>query len=124
MHMFRSFVLLCAAVPVFSQVPADPDRVLFDLGTRAEAAGRLERAKLTLVTLASTYTGSPLADKARAELGAIYMFLEAQDKVRSGETQAAYETFRTLMRVYPESPLAKRADETSKSLGIPADPRR
>jgi len=126
MHTFRCLLLLCTALPLFSQntVPTNPAQVLFDMGTKDEAAGRLERAKLILKTLASTYDTDPLAAKAREELGAIYMFMEAQAEVGSGKTQAAYDSFRTLMRIYRDSPLAKLADETSKTLGIPPDPRR
>jgi TolA-binding protein len=108
---------------VFSQND-DPAKVLFDLGTRDEQAGRLDRAKLTLLTLAGTYTEHPLTTKARTEIGAIYLFKEAQSQVTAGQTETAYGTFRTLIRVYPESPLAKLADETAKSLGVPADPRK
>jgi outer membrane protein assembly factor BamD (BamD/ComL family) len=116
-------LVLVAAIPVFSQND-DPAKVLFDLGTRDEQAGRLDRAKLTLLTLAGTYTEHPLTAKARTEIGAIYLFKEAQSQVTAGQTETAYGTFRTLIRVYPESPLAKLADETAKSLGVPADPRK
>jgi outer membrane protein assembly factor BamD (BamD/ComL family) len=115
--------LLLAAVPLFAQ-PDDPAKVLFDLGTRDEQTGRVDRAKLTLLTLASTYQGNPLADKAKVELGAIFLYLEAQSQIRAGQNTTAYGTLRTLLRVYPESPLAKRADDTARSLGIPADPRK
>ena len=111
---------------MFCQVPAPayPAQVLFELGAKDEAAGRLERAKLALVTLASTYSSSPLTAKARVELGGIYMFMEARAQVQSGRTSAANDTFRVLVRVYPDSPLAQRADEAARSLGIPPDPRR
>jgi hypothetical protein len=36
----------------------------------------------------------------------------------------AYGAFRTLISVYPESPLAKLADETAKSLRVPLEPRK
>jgi outer membrane protein assembly factor BamD (BamD/ComL family) len=116
-------LLFLAAIPTFGQA-VDPAKVLFDVGTREEQAGRPERAKLALLTLASTYQSHPLADRAKVEIGAIYLFLEAQAQVQSGKTQDGYATFRTILRVYPESPLAKLADEAAKSLGIPADPRR
>jgi outer membrane protein assembly factor BamD (BamD/ComL family) len=118
-----SLLLLLAAIPMFGQA-VDPAKVLFDAGTRDEEAGRPERAKLVLLTLASTYQGHPLADKAKVEIGAIYLFLEAQAQVQSGKTQEGYDSFRRIMRVYPDSPLAKLADGSAKSLGIPADPRR
>jgi outer membrane protein assembly factor BamD (BamD/ComL family) len=116
-------LLVMSAIPAFSQND-DPAKVLFDVGARDEQAGKLDRAKLTLLTLAGTYTEHPLAIKARAEIGAIYLFKEAQSQVQAGQPRAAYEAFRTLMRVYPESPLAKLAGETAKSLGAPADPRK
>lgn len=127
MRTLRSVVLLCAAGPLSSQnlAPvADPAQVLFDLGMKDETAGRLERAKLIFVTLASTYTTSPRTAEVRVELGAIYMFMDAQTQVQAGKAQAAYDTFRTLTRVYPDSPLARMAAETAKSLGIPPNPRR
>jgi outer membrane protein assembly factor BamD (BamD/ComL family) len=115
--------LLLAALPIFGQ-PADPAQVLFDVGTRHEQAGRAEQAKLILLVLASTYHGHPLAERAKVEIGALCLFMEGQAQVKAAKPQEAYDTFRTVMRVYPESPLAKVADETAKSLGIPADPRR
>ncbi len=122
--MRLSLVLfLLAAIPTFGQ-SVDPAKVLFDAGVRDEQAGRPERAKLALLTLASTYQGHPLADRAKIEIGAIYLFLEAQAQVQSGKTQDGYAAYRTILRVYPESPLAKLADEAAKSLGIPANPRR
>jgi outer membrane protein assembly factor BamD (BamD/ComL family) len=123
MKTLTLLLLAVAAMPVFSQSD-EPAKVLFDAGTRDEQAGKLDRARLTLLTLAGTYTEHPLATKARAEIGAIYLFKEAQSQVQAGQPTVAYGTFRTLIRVYPESPLAKLADETAKSLGVPADPRK
>jgi outer membrane protein assembly factor BamD (BamD/ComL family) len=116
-------LLVVAAIPVYSQSD-DPAKVLFDAGTRDEQVGKLDRAKLTLLTLAGAYTEHPLASRARAEIGAIYLFKEAQSQVQAGQPTAAYGTLRTLIRVYPESPLAELADETPKSLGVRADPRK
>ena len=121
---------LCAALPAFAQTPplnaapADPAKVLLDFATKDEAAGRLEKAKLVLLTLASTYNVSLEATVARTEVGAIYMFWEAQAQAQSGKNQAAYDAYRTVVRVYPDSPLAKVADDASRSLGIPPKPRR
>jgi outer membrane protein assembly factor BamD (BamD/ComL family) len=123
MKALSLLLLLISAVSVFGQA-SDPGKTLFDTGTRDEQVGRLDRAKLTLLTMAATYPDHPLTSKAKVEIGAIYMFLEAQAQVQAGKISDGYGTFRTLMRVYPESPLAKLADETVKSLGIPADPRR
>jgi outer membrane protein assembly factor BamD (BamD/ComL family) len=123
--------LLLAAVPMFSQSMSsqsmssqtnDPAKVLFDVGTRDEQAGKLDRAKLSLPTLAATYAESPLTARAKVEIGAIYLFKEAQSQVQAGQLRAAYGAFHTLMAVYPESPLARLADETAKSLGLPAEP--
>ena len=116
-------LLLAAAIPVFSQ-SEDPAKMLLDASIRDEQVGKLDRAKLTLLTLAGTYTGHPLATSARAEIGAIYLFKEAQSQVQAGQRTAAYGTFRTLIRVYPESPLAKLADEMAKSLGVPLELRK
>jgi hypothetical protein len=114
---------MMTAIPAFAQT-ADPAKVLFETGTRDEQAGRPERAKLTLLTLASTYPDHALAGKARLEIGAICLFLEAQTQVKSGKTLDGYGTYRTILRVYPDSPLAKLANEAANSLGIPPDPRR
>jgi hypothetical protein len=84
----------------------------------------LDQAKLILVTLASTYAGHPLAENAKTEIGALYMAREAQAQAREGKTAEGYATFRSLMRIYPDSPLAKLADEAARSLGVPPDPRR
>jgi outer membrane protein assembly factor BamD (BamD/ComL family) len=127
-HMRNScrLLILCAAFPLLAQEAAqiDPGQVLFDLGSKSEAAGQLERAKVIFQTLAATYNEHPNTVKAKTELGAICLLMEAQSQTEAGKTQTAYTTFRTLMRVYPESPLAKLADASAKSLGIPPDPRR
>jgi outer membrane protein assembly factor BamD (BamD/ComL family) len=113
-------LLVVAYIPVFSQ--SDPAKVLFDAGIRDEQAGKLDRAKLTFLTLAGTYAEHPLTTKAKAEIGAIYLFKEAQSQVQAGKTRDAGGAFRTLIQVYPESPLAKLAYETAKSLGLSAEP--
>jgi hypothetical protein len=59
-----------AALLVFAQ-PEDPPKILFDYGVRDEQSGRLDRAKLVLLTLARTYHDSPLAageDRDRRDL--------------------------------------------------------
>ena len=122
MKILSLLLLSLAAIPTFAQ-SVDPARALFDLGSRDEQEGKVESAKLILLTLASTYEG-PLVEKAKTENGVVYMFLEAQSQVQSRKTLDGYTTFRKILRVYPESPLAKVADEAAKSLGIPADPRR
>jgi outer membrane protein assembly factor BamD (BamD/ComL family) len=111
-------LLAAWTAPVFSQT-AEPAKILFDAGVRAEQAGRVDRAKLTFLTLAATYTTDPWAAKAKVEIGAIYLFMDAQARVSAGQTRAAYDAFHTVMTIYPESPLAQLADEAAKSLGIP-----
>jgi TolA-binding protein len=120
MKALTLLLLLVASIPVFSQ--SDPAKVLFDGGSRDEQAGKLDRAKLTLLTLAATYPENPLAAKAKTEIGAIYLFKEAQSQVQAGQPRTAYSIFHTLMTVYPESLLAKLAEDTAKSLGLPAEP--
>lgn len=121
MKTLTLMLLVVASIPVFSQND-NPAKALFDAGIRDEQAGKLDRAKLTFLTLAGTYTGDPLTTKAKAELGAISLFKEAQSQVQAGKTGDAEGAFRTLIRVYPESPLAKLAYETAKSLGLSAEP--
>jgi outer membrane protein assembly factor BamD (BamD/ComL family) len=108
-------LLLGTTLLVFAQ-QEDPPKILFDIGVRDEQSGRLDRAKLTLLTLAGTYYDSPLAAKAKVEIGAIYIFEEAQAQMRSGQSRAAYNTFSTVARVYPESALAKLASTEMKNL--------
>jgi outer membrane protein assembly factor BamD (BamD/ComL family) len=93
-------LLLGTALLAFAQ-KGDPAATLFDIGVRDEQSGRLDRAKLTLLTLASTYYDSPLAEKAKLEIGAIYIFGEAQAQMRSGRSHDAYYAFNTVTRVYP-----------------------
>ena len=71
---------------------------------------------MTLLTLASTYYESPLAGKAKVEIGAIYVFGEAQSQAKSGQSHDAYNTFNTVARVYPESVLAKLAAAEMRNL--------
>jgi outer membrane protein assembly factor BamD (BamD/ComL family) len=118
-----ALLLSAAAIPALTQ-PQQPDAVLYQMGLKDETAGRLDRARLTLVTLASTYTSSPLADKARIELGAIVLYQEAKAQEKAGRAQEAYSEYRTLMRAFPDSPVARLADESAKALGFPSDPRR
>ena len=102
-------------VIVSPAVVCDP-QILFDTAARDELSGRLERAKLTLLQLASTYSESPLVAKAKVEIGAIYLLEEAQARVRSGQSRAAYDTFNVLVVVYPESVLAGVASAEMRNL--------
>ena len=123
MKIFLALLLLAVAAPVFSQTD-DPAKILYDSGTRDESAGRLDRAKLTLLTLAATYPESPFTAKVKVELGALYLLMEGRSQVQAGQTRAAAVTFRTVSEVYPESPLAKVAEHDAQALGIVLDPKR
>lgn len=96
-------------------VVCDP-KILFDTAVHDEQSGRLDSAKLTLITLASTYSDSLLAAKAKVEIGAIYIFEEAQAQERSGQSRAAYNSFNVVVLVYPESALARLASTEMGSL--------
>lgn len=108
-------LLLAGSTGAFTQ-PVEPAQVLFDTAVREEAHGRFERARLALVTLANTYYDSPLANKARSEVFALDLFLDAREKQQTGNARAAFVTYRTVAQVYPESPLAKQAEATSRAL--------
>jgi hypothetical protein len=127
MRTLRFLMLLCAAGPLFSQdLPpvGDPAQVLLNLGTKDETAGQLERAKLAFSD-AGLHVHHQFADRqGSGGIGRDLYVHGRPDPGSDGKTQSAYDTFRTLMRVYPESPLAKLADETAKSLAIPPNPRR
>ena len=107
-------LLLGAGLLAFAQ-QEDPSKTLYDTGVRDEQSGRLDRAKLTLLTLASTYYDSPLAAKAKVEIGAIYI-LRRRRRGGVRQSRAAYDTFGMVMRVYPESPLAKLASTEMRNL--------
>ena len=115
--MKRLFVvlLLVGAAGAFAQ-PAAPAQVLFDTAVREEAQGRFERARLALVTLANTYYDSPLANKARSEVFALDLFMDAREKQQAGHVKAAFVAYRTMAQVYPESALAQQADASSRAL--------
>jgi hypothetical protein len=108
-------LLLAGAAGAFAQSAA-PAQVLFDAAVRDEAHGRFERARLELVTLASTYSDSSLAARARSEVFALDLFLDAREKQQAGHAKAAFVAYRTVAQVYPESPLAQQAEATSRAL--------
>src|ERR1017187_9975208 len=116
-RMKRLFMvlLLAGSTGAFTQ-PVEPAQVLFDTAVREEAHGRFERARLALVTLANTYYDSPLANKARTEVFALDLFLDAREKQQNGNARAPFITYRTVAQVYPETPLAKQAEATSRAL--------
>ncbi|MGD0871018.1 MAG: hypothetical protein ABSB88_15795 [Bryobacteraceae bacterium] len=108
-------LLLAGAAGAFAQ-PVEPAQVLFDTAVREEAQGRFERARLALVTLANTYYDSPLANKARSEVFALDLFVDAREKQQTGHAKAAFIAYRTMAQVYPESPLAQQAEASSRAL--------
>jgi len=108
-------LLLAGAAGALAQ-PAAPDQVLFDAAVRDEAHGRFERARLELVTLASTYSDSSLAARARSEVFALDLLLDAREKQQAGHAKAAFVAYRTVAQVYPESPLAQQAEAASRAL--------
>jgi outer membrane protein assembly factor BamD (BamD/ComL family) len=99
----------------------DPAQVLYDHGVLAEERGRPEDAKLIFRTLAGTYEGA-YADKAKVEIGALYIFEEAQDHLRAREFASAYDSYHFVARVYPDSPLAKLC--ITEMAAIPVDNKR
>jgi outer membrane protein assembly factor BamD (BamD/ComL family) len=122
MTTLRMLLLVCAGATGFAQnAPRteDPAQVIYDAGLKQEAAGRADRAKLLMLTLAATYPDHPLTAKAKLEIGAIYLFLEAQGQAREGKVRAAHISFRTLAALYGESPLARVAEEQARLLGPP-----
>jgi hypothetical protein len=108
-------LLLAGSAGALAQ-PVQPAQVLFDTAVREEAQGRFERARLALVTLANTYYDSPLASKARSEVFALDLFMDAQEKQQTGRAKAAFVAYRTVAQVYPESPLAQQAEASSRAL--------
>ena len=89
MRSVYKLLIVCTALPLFAQevTQIDPPQALFQLGITSQAAGELERAKIIFLTLASTYSGSRPAVKAKTELGAIYLFIEASHMWTLAETK-------------------------------------
>ena len=94
---------------LFAQDAPNPAQTLWNLAARNEQFGRIAQAKLVLLTLARTYDNGPEFARAKAELGAVYIFEEAQTQERAGQTRQAWDSFGTVAQVYPESPLAALA---------------
>jgi len=108
--------LLPILIGVFAAyaAPPDPAEALFKSAVRNEKQGKLEEARLNLLWLQNFYAQSPLADRARDEMGAIHLFEDGQARVRDGRYGPAFVTFRAVAQVYPESPLAKQAEAASR----------
>jgi len=115
MKTISTILLLAAASGGYGQA-ASPAQTLFDTAVRDEANGKFERARLALVTLAHTYSNSPLAARARTEVSALDLFLDAREKQQKGRDRSAFIAYRTVAQVYPESPLAQEAEATSRAL--------
>lgn len=105
--------LLLSAVCAYSG-PSESPETLYRTAVRHERAGKLEEARINLLWLTSYYAESPLATRARDEIGAIHLFQDGQARVRDGRYGPATVTFRTVAQVYPDSPLAKEAEAASK----------
>src|SRR5579863_9706911 len=90
-------------------------QVLFTTGVQDAGTGKLDRARVTLQTLINTYPADPLAPGAKAQIEAIDLYQDAQQRMREGRYLAAAFTFQTLISVYPESPLVKQAEEGVRS---------
>jgi len=99
-------LLLCAQAP-----DPEPTKVLFNRGVREEQRGRLDSAKLFFVTLVRTYDESSYVSQAKAEIGAIAVYQEAQAKQAAGDLRAAFDTYQTLVLGYRESALAAAASK-------------
>jgi hypothetical protein len=107
-------LLLMGALCSFA-APQESPESLYKSAVRHEKRGKLEEARLNLLWLASYYSDSPLATRARDEMGAIHLFEDGQARVRDGRYGSATVTFRAVAQVYPESPLAKQAEAASRS---------
>lgn len=106
------FLLLSAAC-AYSGPPDSPE-TLYRTAVRHERHGKLEQARMNLLWLTSYYAESPLATRARDEIGAIHLFQDGQARERDGRYGSATVTFRAVAQVYPESPLAKEAEAASR----------
>ena len=97
-----------------SAAPPDSPEELYKTAVRHEKQGKLDEARMNLLWLASYYSDSPLATRARDEIGAIHLFQDGQARFKDGRYGSATVTFRTVAQVYPESPLAKQAEAASR----------
>jgi hypothetical protein len=105
-------VVLTAAA--YASPQASPE-ALYKTAVHHEKHGRLEEARQNILWLTNYYAESPLAARARDEIGAIHLFEDGQARVRDGRYGSATVTFRTVAQVYPESPLARQAEAAGRS---------
>ena len=95
----------------------DPARTLFDAGVHNEQLGHMLQARLCFTTLVRTYNdGGESTIKAKSELGAVYIYEEAQSMQTKGDARGAYDTYLTVVRAWPESALAPLASAEMKAL--------
>jgi outer membrane protein assembly factor BamA len=62
------------------------------------------------------YPRDPLALQAKGAIDATLLFEEGQARARAGKYETARPAFETLIAVYPENPLAKRAQPASAAI--------
>lgn len=105
--------LLLSTLCAYAGPPESPE-TLYRTAVRHERRGKLEEARINLLWLTSYYAESPLALRARDEIGAIHLFQDGQARERDGRYGSATVTFRALAQVYPESPLAKEAEAAGR----------
>ena len=101
-------LILTTTVLLFAQDAPGPVKALVDAATHAEQTAQMARAKLYLLTLVRTFDG-PEATRAKTEIGAVYIFADAQSLEIAGKTREAWETYGTVAQIYPESPLSALA---------------
>ncbi len=106
-------LFLLGALCAYAAPQGSPES-LYKSAVRHERRGNFEEARLNLLWLASYYSDSPLATRARDEIGALNLFEDGQARVRDGRYGSATVTFRAVAQVYPESPLAKQAEAASR----------
>ena len=107
-------VVFVGVVCAYGAAQGSPEE-LYRSAVRHERRGRLEEARVNLLWLTSYYSDSPLATRARDEIGALNLFEDGQARVRDGRYGSATVTFRAVAQVYPESPLAKQAEAAIRS---------
>ena len=108
----RSSILI-ALVPAFliAQGAGQPDRVLYDSAIGDIQHSRFERARLTLQTLANTYSTSEYLAPAKLAI--------ADSWYREGGTRGlaqAEAECKDLIKIYPNDPDASKAQELLKKI--------
>jgi outer membrane protein assembly factor BamD (BamD/ComL family) len=116
MKMRYSLILILAGAGaiaadsvVANSAPPDSRTILYDRGIKLTEAGKLPAARRTLETLVNTWPKSVEATEAKYAIDAMLLFEDGQARLRAGKYGTAGLAFRTLLAVYPESPLVPRA---------------